>query len=70
LYLSYEVGVVDSFESAHRLKGNFGPATNLHGHTYRVEVVVGGSSLSERDGTLCDIVKVKEALGQVMRKLH
>jgi len=33
----YEVYVAASFEAAHRLVGNFGPATRMHGHTYRLE---------------------------------
>ena len=66
--MSYEVGVTDLFESAHSLKGdNFGPAAQLHGHTYRVEVIAGGRRLSERDGTLCDIELIRGALGRVAR---
>ncbi|HZF58812.1 MAG TPA: 6-carboxytetrahydropterin synthase, partial [Rubrobacter sp.] len=38
----YEIYVAASFEAAHRLVGDFGPATRLHGHTYRLEVVVRG----------------------------
>jgi len=50
----YEVYVAARFEAAHRLVGNFGPATRLHGHTYRLEVVVRGERLRD-DGTLYDI---------------
>ena len=58
------------FESAHSLKGaQFGPAANLHGHTYKVEAVVGGSKLSD-DGVLCNIVEVKSALDRAMQTLH
>ena len=68
--MSYEVGVTASFESAHSLKGaQFGPAANLHGHTYKVEAVVGGSELLE-DGVLCNIVEVKSALEKAVQRLH
>lgn len=64
----YEVGVVSQFEAAHRLSGDFGPARRVHGHTYRVEVAVRGSKLSD-DGALFDIGVLKnlvdEALAQV-----
>ena len=50
----YEIYVAARFEAAHRLVGDFGPATRLHGHTYRLDVVVRGERLRE-DGTLYDI---------------
>lgn len=65
----FEVGVVAQFEAAHRLRGDFGPATRLHGHTYRVEVAARGPSL-QPDGTLCDIGRLQEAVGEVVSALH
>lgn len=65
----YEVGVVEHFEAAHALKGDFGPATRTHGHRYRVEVVVKGETLRE-DGTLCDIGMLGEALRNAIGDLH
>jgi 6-pyruvoyltetrahydropterin/6-carboxytetrahydropterin synthase len=65
----YEVGVVDQFEAAHRLRGNFGPATRRHGHTYRVELSVRGDSLRD-DGTLCDIGAMKQALKASLAELN
>ena len=65
----YEVGVVDQFEAAHRLQGNFGPATRHHGHTYRVELRVRGASLAE-DGTLCDIGQLGDALRAALSELN
>jgi 6-pyruvoyltetrahydropterin/6-carboxytetrahydropterin synthase len=50
----FAVGVTSQFEAAHRLRGDFGPATRVHGHTYRVEVSAMGERLQD-DGTLCDI---------------
>lgn len=65
----YEVGVVGQFEAAHRLRGDFGPATRLHGHTYRVEVTAKGPALRE-DGTLCDIGVLQNVLQEVTGSLH
>jgi 6-pyruvoyltetrahydropterin/6-carboxytetrahydropterin synthase len=65
----YEVGVVEHFEAAHSLKGNFGPASRKHGHRYRVEVAVRGTRLAE-DGTLFDIGKLGDALRQAISAFH
>jgi 6-pyruvoyltetrahydropterin/6-carboxytetrahydropterin synthase len=66
---AYEVGVVGQFEAAHRLVGDFGPATRTHGHTYRVEVSVRGPNL-RNDGTLLDIVPMQQGLDRVLADLH
>ncbi|MCC7104987.1 MAG: 6-carboxytetrahydropterin synthase [Chloroflexi bacterium] len=65
----YQVGVVGSFEAAHRLVGNFGPASRTHGHTYRVEVSLKGDCL-QADGTLVDITLLQEALQATLGRLH
>lgn len=65
----YEVGVVAQFEAAHRLVGDFGPATRMHGHTYRLEVSVRGERLKP-DGTLYDIARLQAAVGAVVAELH
>ncbi len=57
----YEVYVAARFEAAHRLVGDFGPASRMHGHTYRIEVIVRGEHLGE-DGTLYDIGELGEAV--------
>ena len=65
----FEIGVISSFEAAHRLHGDFGPATRTHGHTYRIEASVRGSSL-RGDGTLLDITLLQSALQAVVDDLH
>lgn len=65
----FEVGIVAHFEAAHRLLGDFGPASGLHGHTYRVEVAVRGERVQD-DGTLCDITLVQRAVDRVLTMLH
>ena len=65
----YEVYVAAQFEAAHRLVGDFGPATRTHGHTYRLEVVVRGTRLSE-DGTLYDIGALRAHVDDLAASLH
>lgn len=65
----YEVYVAARFEAAHRLVGDFGPATRLHGHTYRLEVLVRGGRLRD-DGTLYDIGLLRPAVEDLAASLH
>jgi 6-pyruvoyltetrahydropterin/6-carboxytetrahydropterin synthase len=65
----YEIGVVAQFEAAHRLSGDFGPATRLHGHTYRLEVIVRGERLAA-DGTLYDVGRLRAAVDDLTATLH
>lgn len=65
----YEVCVSAQFEAAHRLEGNFGPATRMHGHTYRLEAIVTGERL-QPDGTLFDISQLQAAVQAVVADLH
>ena len=65
----YEVYVATSFEAAHRLVGNFGPATRMHGHTYRLEVIVRGGRLRD-DGTLYDVGLLRPAVEYLAASLH
>ena len=65
----YEVYVSTGFEAAHRLVGDFGPATRTHGHTYTMEVIVRGADLKE-DGTLCDIGMLRAAADDLAATFH
>lgn len=65
----YEIYVAAGFEAAHRLKGDFGPASRTHGHTYRLEVIVRGEELAE-DGTLMDIGELREAVDGIAASLN
>ena len=65
----YEIGIVSQFEAAHRLVGDFGPATRLHGHTYRLEVAVRGERLKD-DGTLYDLGRLGAAVAELVGELH
>jgi 6-pyruvoyltetrahydropterin/6-carboxytetrahydropterin synthase len=65
----YELYVAAQFEAAHRLVGDFGPATRTHGHTYRLEAIVRGESLAA-DGTLYDVGELRSAVESVAASLH
>ncbi len=64
----YEVYVAARFEAAHRLLGDFGPAGRMHGHTYRMEVILRGQHLAE-DGTLYDIGELGRAVNDLAASL-
>jgi 6-pyruvoyltetrahydropterin/6-carboxytetrahydropterin synthase len=65
----FEIGVADEFEAAHSLSGDFGPATRLHGHTYKVEVSAEARSIDSA-GTFYDIGRLKADLRSVLEHLH
>ena len=65
----YEVYVATQFEAAHRLVGDFGPATRTHGHTYRMEVILRGERLSD-EGVLYDVGELRSAVEDLASSLH
>jgi 6-pyruvoyltetrahydropterin/6-carboxytetrahydropterin synthase len=65
----YEIYVATQFEAAHRLVGDFGPATRTHGHTYRMEVIVRGERLSD-EGTLYDIGELRANVEELAASLN
>lgn len=65
----FEVGIRTQFEAAHALRGDFGPATRRHGHTYGVDVTVTGSRLRP-DGTLLDIGLLQRVVQETIAPLH
>jgi 6-pyruvoyltetrahydropterin/6-carboxytetrahydropterin synthase len=66
--VTFEVGVVRNITARHHLVGDFGPASEPHEHTYRIEVVVSGETLGA-DGTLLDITVLQAALTQSLKTL-
>lgn len=58
-----KVGVIESFDSMHRLPGH--PRCGVpHGHTYRVEVVVEGEI---KNGMVVDFGELKEGLREILK---
>lgn len=64
----FEASVCDHIASAHQLHGYDGPCKNMHGHTWKVEVVVCGNTLDEM-GLLADFKIIKARLKQVLAPL-
>ena len=61
----YELIVKSHFDAAHALRGYPGECRNLHGHTWDVEVTVGGESLDEI-GIVYDFKALKDDLAAVL----
>ena len=64
----FEVTVRDAISSAHQLHGYDGPCKNMHGHTWKVEMVVCGNSL-DGVGLLADFKILKAKLKEVLTPL-
>lgn len=64
----YELTVIANFSSAHCIRGYEGACENLHGHNWKVEVVVRGAKL-DKAGMLLDFKLLKDKLGPVLDEL-
>jgi len=64
----FEVTVRDHIASAHQLHGYDGPCKYMHGHTWKVQMVVVGDSLDEV-GLLADFKTLKQILKEVLTPL-
>jgi len=64
----FEVTVQGSIASAHQLHGYDGPCKNMHGHTWKVEMVVCGNTL-DGVGLLADFKVLKNTLKEVLMPL-
>lgn len=64
----YEVSVEAAFAAAHSLRGYRGKCEDLHGHNYRVRLVVTGPEL-DKIGLLEDFTVLKKLLRGVCERL-
>ena len=64
----FEVTVEQTFAAAHALRNYKGGCENVHGHNFKVQVVLAGERLDET-GLLVDFIDVKNLMGQVMARL-
>ncbi len=64
----YELMVTGRFAAAHSLRNFKGRCEALHGHNWRVEVVVGGSRLDQA-GLLMDFGELKKLMNQALDRL-
>ncbi len=64
----YNIKVEASFSAAHNLREYKGKCEELHGHNWKVEVIVSGNKL-DKAGMLLDFKKLKMKLNKVLEKL-
>jgi len=64
----FEVAVEQSFASAHALRNYKGRCENVHGHNWKVQVVIEGEKL-DATGMLVDFLDVKSFMGEVLDRI-
>ena len=64
----FTLKVTDKFCAAHQLVGYPGDCANLHGHTWKVEMVIAGPSLNEME-MLIDFRDAKDTLNEILAPL-
>jgi 6-pyruvoyltetrahydropterin/6-carboxytetrahydropterin synthase len=64
----FELTIIEEFEAAHRLPEYEGKCCRLHGHNWRVEVVVRGTEL-DSSGLLIDFKVLKSHVAEVLLTL-
>ena len=64
----FEVQVEYSFAAGHALRGYKGKCENVHGHNYKVQLVVAGEQL-DATGMLMDFVEVKKTIKGLVERL-
>ena len=65
----YQVIIEDGFSSAHALRHYYGKTEPLHGHNYRVQVVVEGKRLQKKVKYVTDFTALKAVLRAVIKPL-
>jgi 6-pyruvoyltetrahydropterin/6-carboxytetrahydropterin synthase len=64
----YEVYVESNFSAAHQLKLYKGKCENLHGHNWKVGIVVSSTKLNDQQMVI-DFVKLKKFLNKILDSL-
>ena len=64
----YELSITSNFASAHFLRGYKGPCEGMHGHTWKVEVVIESQKVNEI-GLVIDFRELKVKLKNLLEKL-
>ena len=63
----YTIGISGHFDSAHFLKNYPGACSNLHGHTWKVDIIVSSKKLDEI-GMAIDFKILKKLLNNILDK--
>ncbi len=64
----YEVSVDETFAAAHNLREYHGKCEDLHGHNYKVRVILEGKEL-DSTGLVYDFVHLKQVIRNVIGSL-
>ena len=64
----FEVSIEHTFAAGHALRNYKGKCENVHGHNYRVQVMVRGEKL-DQTGMLADFVELKRLLRAISEPL-
>ncbi|HLH41219.1 MAG TPA: 6-carboxytetrahydropterin synthase QueD [Bryobacteraceae bacterium] len=64
----FEVAVEQTFAAGHALRNYKGKCENVHGHNFRVQVVIEGERLDET-GLLVDFIDVRDAMRSIIDRL-
>jgi 6-pyruvoyltetrahydropterin/6-carboxytetrahydropterin synthase len=64
----FEVSVEQTFAAGHALRNYKGKCENVHGHNFRVQVVIEGERLDEA-GLLVDFIDVKAVMRSIIERL-
>jgi 6-pyruvoyltetrahydropterin/6-carboxytetrahydropterin synthase len=64
----FEISVDETFAAAHNLRNYHGKCEDLHGHNYKVRVVLTGKEL-DATGLLYDFVQLKRVIREVIGSL-
>jgi 6-pyruvoyltetrahydropterin/6-carboxytetrahydropterin synthase len=64
----FEVAVEQTFAAGHALRNYKGKCENVHGHNFKVRVVIEGEKLDET-GLLVDFLDVKAAMQKIIDRL-
>jgi len=65
----FKLRVKSKFDAAHKLANYEGKCSQLHGHTYNVEITILHANYSMKDGICMDFGKISEDLEKVISKL-
>jgi 6-pyruvoyltetrahydropterin/6-carboxytetrahydropterin synthase len=64
----FEVSVEQTFAAGHALRDYKGKCENVHGHNFKVQVVIEGERL-DKTGMLVDFIDVKDKMREVIARL-
>src|SRR5579872_5324568 len=65
----FEVSIEHTFAAGHALRHYRGKCENVHGHNYRVQVIVRGEKVDPITGMLADFVDLKRLLREISEPL-